>query len=184
MTDEDIISEILEREGGWVDRDDDHGGPTMRGITLATYRSAFGAGATAAELRGLTEQGARAIYRKLYVHDPGYEAIGDDVLRALVVDTGVHSGQKNATKMLQRALGIVADGAFGPRTRAAVEAADPDALFDRLLAERMEFLGRLVTKDLRDEDRDGIPDNAENAWGWSRRLGGILRARAAQRRAA
>ena len=39
----------------------------------------------------------------------------------------------------------------------------------------MEFLGRLISKDLTDADRDGIPDNAEFAAGWFNRLGELMR---------
>lgn len=182
MTEDDILDDVLRREAGWVDRADDHGGPTNRGITLSTYRWRFGAGATIEDLRGLTEEGARAIYRALYIHGPGFDQLQDPVLRALVVDSGVHSGQGNATRFLQRALEVKDDGQLGPKSLAAIAGWDRDELFDRVLAERMEFLGRLISHDLRDNDHDGIPDNAENASGWQNRLGGILRSRAGQRR--
>ena len=33
---------VLEREGGYCNRKADKGGPTNKGVTLATYRSVFG----------------------------------------------------------------------------------------------------------------------------------------------
>ena len=87
----------------------------------------------------------------------------------------VHSGPKNAVRFLQRALRAPADGVFGQQTLAALWNQDRRRLFWLVLAECMEFLGRLISKDLTDADRDGIPDNAEFAAGWFNRLGELMR---------
>jgi lysozyme family protein len=175
MNDEQIFDDILEREGGWVDRPDDAGGPTNRGVTLKTLRSIRGAQVSIADLRALTERDAREIYREHYLQRPGFGNVQDGPLRALLVDSAVHSGPSNAVRFLQRALRIEDDGVLGPKTVAALWDQNARHLFWLVMAERMEFLARLVSKDLTDRDRDGIPDAAENALGWFRRLGGLIR---------
>lgn len=175
MTDEDILTDVLRREGGYVDRPEDRGGPTNHGITLATLSGWRGRPATAADVAALTEDEAREIYRHRYIGEPGFGAIPDARLRALLVDSGVHSGPKNAIRFLQRSLGVKDDGVLGPQTRQAIWTVQPSRLWLLVFAERMEFLGRLISKDLTDADQDGIPDNCEFAAGWLNRLGELLR---------
>ena len=146
-----ILDEVLRREGGYVNHPADRGGPTKYGITgktLGDWRR-LGRAATAKEVTALTAEEARAIYRRRYVTDPGFEAIAHEPLLALLVDAGVHSGPKRAVEWLQTALGLTADGILGPRTRAALGQADSDVLYRRVLATRLRFLGRLITNDRR-----------------------------------
>jgi lysozyme family protein len=149
MTDDGIIDDLIRREGGFVDRPADRGGPTKFGITAETLGEARGLGrsATAEEVKALTESEARAIYRRLYIDKPGFTAIVDAPLRALLVDCAVHSGPARAVEWLQRALGVVADGRIGPITIGALASSDRDLIRRRILAERLRFLGRLITKD-------------------------------------
>lgn len=143
----DIISEIIRREGGYVNHPADKGGPTKYGITQATLSGWRGRAATAAEVEALTEMEARTIYTDLFVVKPRFGEIGDPRIRELVVDCGVNHGPGNAAKMLQRAAGVPDDGAVGPKTLAAVNAADAWALYLRLLAERIRFYGRIIKRD-------------------------------------
>lgn len=175
MTDDDIIRDILAREGGYVDRPEDRGGPTKYGITLATLSGWRKRQVTAADVQALTEAEAWDIYRHRYIGEPGFATLGDVRLRALLVDSGVHSGPKNAVRFLQRALGVPADGVLGPVTRAAIWQVEPRKLWLTVFAERLQFIGRLISNDLTDADRDGIPDNAEFAAGWLNRLGSLLK---------
>jgi lysozyme family protein len=67
MTDDAIISEVLAREGGYVDHPADRGGPTNFGITLATLADFVGHPVTASDVRLLDETTARTIYRSRYI---------------------------------------------------------------------------------------------------------------------
>ena len=158
-----ILDEVLRREGGYVNHPADRGGPTNFGITAATLGDwrRLGHAATAHEVAALTTDEARAIYRQRYVADPGFEAVTHQPLLALLVDAAVHSGPKRAVEWLQTALGVTADGILGPRTRAALMSADPVVLYRRVLATRLRFLGRMITKDRR---------QAAFAAGWMARL--------------
>lgn len=175
MTDQEIIEQILAREGGYVNRADDRGGPTNRGITLATFASWRCRPVSLDELKALTVAEAREIYRHRYIGAPGLGRVLDDQLRALLVDCAVLHGPKNAVRFLQRAVGAQDDGVFGEQTSRAMQRMIPHAMTIGVFAQRLEFLGRLISHDLSDADRDGIPDATENASGWLNRFAGILR---------
>jgi lysozyme family protein len=175
LTDEAIIDGILEDEGGdtFTNRADDAGGPTKFGITAATLGDSRGLGrpATAEEVQALQEPEAREIYRRRYIEGPGFGRVTSAALRGVLADCATLHGPSNAVRMLQRALGgLKVDAQLGPITLAAVNAAPGISLARRVQYDRIRFIGRLVTKDLDDMDKDGIPDNAEHAWGWLRRV--------------
>lgn len=137
MTDAAIISDLIAREGGYVDNPDDRGGPTNMGITLATLASWRGRICTAAEVQSLTVDEAAQIYEKRYIQDPGFGQIVNDKLRVLLIDTGVNSGPDQAVKMLQRGLGLTQDGILGPLTLSVLQKC-PDVL-QRMATERLMY---------------------------------------------
>jgi len=147
MTTEAIIDGIIEREGGFVHHLADRGGPTNMGITLGTLSSYRGHPVTAADVAALTEVEARAVYRRRYINEPGFLQIGDDALRAVLVDDAVLSGPATAITTLQKALLVPADGKLGPVTLAAVNAAGPEALIVSLSKARCLRFARLVQHD-------------------------------------
>lgn len=167
---EQILDDILRREGGYVHHPVDRGGPTKFGITgqtLGAWRK-LGRAATAPEVATLSEAEARAIYRHDYVTAPGFEAIRHRALLELVVDAGVHSGPRRAVQWLQSALGVAADGVIGTKTRAVLAATDADVLYGKVLGARLRHLGRLITED---------PKQAVFAAGWMNRLAEFVEGR-------
>lgn len=174
---EETIDAIIRREGGYVDRAEDRGGPTNRGITAATLGAWRGLGrrATAAEVEHSKESEARAIYRSRYIEQPKFLAIENDALFDAVVDVGVNCGPWRAVQFLQRSLGLEEDGRLGPITRGAIAAADVGQLYRDFVAERVRYYGRLISGDRTDADRDGIPDAAEFASGWLNRTAEFVR---------
>ena len=82
-----IIDAILKAEGGgkFTDNPQDGGGRTQFGIAEESNPGAW------ADNR-VTEDEARAIYRKKYVDGPGFDKISDPHLQHLLVDWGVNSG--------------------------------------------------------------------------------------------
>ncbi|MCL6699188.1 N-acetylmuramidase [Sphingomonas sp. NSE70-1] len=131
MTIEELIDELIEREGGYVNHPADKGGPTRFGITEAVAR-AHGYGCAIAEL---PREEAEAIYRRLYWLRPRFDEVADraPAVAAELFDTGANMGPAVAATFLQRALtalnrngkdyaDLVPDGRVGPATLAALDA--------------------------------------------------------------
>lgn len=162
MTDKDIIDGILQHEGSaYTNVPGDRGGPTRYGITLKTLAAWRKVPVLPTDVQLLTEEQARAIYADLYIKRPRYDLIKDDLLRALVVDCGVNSGVRAATRWLQQALGVVTDGSIGPTTLATLDAIPPAAVYLRLCAIRVRFYGTIISHD---------PSQAAFAAGWANRV--------------
>lgn len=136
------VALVLALEGGYSEHPADPGGPTRFGITLKTLARARGAEVTASDVRTLGSGEAAEIYRRLY-----WDAVNGDLLPAgldlAVFDCAVHSGPRRAVQMLQRQLGVAADGICGPLTREAALRCDARAVLNTLEAARLDFLGRL-----------------------------------------
>jgi lysozyme family protein len=165
MTVDDVIDDIIRREGGFVDNPSDRGGPTKFGITQATLAEWRGSPVTANDVEALTIDEARSIYRSIYIDKPGLAALPEP-LRGLVVDTAVQSGVKTAVRLLQTALGSLSvDGILGPVTMAAIQDANNELLYHKMLAERIRYLGEVITV---------RPANATFAKGWMARVAEFL----------
>lgn len=128
---DELIDELIEREGGYVNHPADRGGPTCFGITEAVAR-AHGYGGEMAEL---PRDEAAAIYRRLYWLRPRFDHVGERVPRVAteLFDTGANMGPAVAATFLQRALtalnrggkdypDLTPDGRVGPMTLAALDA--------------------------------------------------------------
>ena len=60
------LKHVLVHEGGWADHPRDPGGATMKGVTLATYRSHFGEGKSKNDLWNITDEELGQVYRSGY----------------------------------------------------------------------------------------------------------------------
>lgn len=136
MSIESIIDEILIVEGDEYTNDPhDSGGPTKYGITQRTLSKYLGRPASAMEVKALTADVARKIYRRMYVDDPGFGLVAgkSELVAEELVDTGVNCGQGRAAEWFQRCLNVLnnrakhyadigVDGDIGPATLAAFDA--------------------------------------------------------------
>lgn len=167
MTNDEIISAILEREGGstYTDHPADKGGPTKFGVTQAALAAYRGRPVTPNEVRDMTEAEARAIYSKKYLEGPGFLNLHSVDLRACLVDYAVHSGPSAAIKALQRVLKLTEDGDLGPLTLREANSKDGRRLSILLCCDRVKFLGRLITKN---------SSQAVFAAGWLRRVAELI----------
>jgi lysozyme family protein len=172
----DIIEAILQREGStFTDRPDDRGGPTCCGITLETY-TAFRAPqpTTIEDLKALAQDlaTARRVYEHVYIDVPGFGQIAHPALEALMVDAGVQHGTEEASKMIQRAVGAVADGHLGPVSLAAINSHEVRALYVLVCGARIRLYGSLVAHDaqLAKAKLAGYALQADNALGWANRI--------------
>lgn len=152
------FQKLLGVEGDYADLKGDPGGKTRFGITEAVARAKGYDG----DMRALPLELAQAIYRADYwerVRAPELP-IG---LRYVMFDAAVNSGSGQAIRWLQQALGVPADGVFGPRTMDAVNNQGADGLRMKLLAQRLRFM-------------TGLPQWAEFSRGWTRRICDLLEA--------
>lgn len=141
---DEALRRLLVHEGGYSNHPSDPGGPTNYGITIHDYRRYVKPGATAADIKAMRVTEAKAIYRAKY-----WDAQRCDDLPAgvdyAVFDYGVNSGIGRSKKVLQRVIGVNADGVLGPKTMAAVAAHDPKQTIVAICDERLRFLKRLRT---------------------------------------
>lgn len=130
---------LIGHEGGYANHPDDPGGETMWGVTK---RVALESGYTG-PMRDLPRDTAKMIYRKRY-----WDAVQADQLPASVrfdvFDAAVNSGVSQATKWLQRTVGVTADGVIGAQTVAAARGAGP-MIAAHYLGVRLQFMTDLGT---------------------------------------
>lgn len=136
------IEEIIKHEGGLVDDKRDRGGMTYKGIARKFWASWEGWKIVdhALAMNGNSIKKANAELKKdswlhaqvvrFYKKHYWDRVRGDDLGNELgfqVTDCAVNCGIKRAAKMLQKALGVTADGAIGPQTLNALDLV-PDML--------------------------------------------------------
>jgi lysozyme family protein len=139
-----LIDNLIEREGGFSNHPADVGGPTCFGITEAVAR-AHGYGGP---MRCLPRSEAARIYKRVYWLRPRFDEVAKRNRRvaAELFDTGANMGPAVAATFLQRALtalnrngadypDLVPDGRIGVQTLAAL---------DSFLAKRGEASGEAV----------------------------------------
>lgn len=140
---------VWPEEGGFSNDPQDHGGPTNLGVTLPDLERA-GLPPTIEELKSLTkDSAANQIYRPFYWNAMHCDELPPGV-DLEVFDLGINAGIHEAAKLLQRAVGAVADGVIGPKTIAAVHAMAPLAIIQAFNTERVTFY-----KSLKQFDRFG-----------------------------
>lgn len=135
----------LQWEGGWSNHKADPGGATMRGVTQRVYNAYRTAhNKPIHSVYYITDAEVGDIYRRQYwdVVRGDQLPIGIDLA---VFDHAVNSGPVAAIKMLQRSVGVTADGNFGLVTLNAVQRAKPRELVLTLTKSRQGFLERLKT---------------------------------------
>lgn len=134
-------------KGFW---NDPAGGPTMYGVTERVARAWGYQG----DMRQLPLASARAIAKSEYWDrfqcDQFAPAVGYQVF-----DTAYNGG--HPVQWLQQAVGVTVDGKIGPKTVAAVRAADPSRVILYFNAMRIRYMTSL----------DGWSSNGK---GWARRI--------------
>ena len=150
---DEIIEQVLEHEGGYVDDPTDSGGETKYGISKRAYPNE--------DIKGLTVERAKELYKRDYWDRFKVDNLPDRI-RHIYFDMCVNMGGGRATKILQEACNsknsykIDVDGGIGKDTiKASANLED-----FRLRAYRVMFYAELVMK----------KPNQEKFWvGWFRR---------------
>jgi lysozyme family protein len=132
---------LKKHEGGWSNRRQDRGGPTMEGLTLAVAQR-YGI-MTEEALRNISDADLMRIYRDGYWK---FDGVNDQRVATKMFDLCVNFGDGTEIKMIQVIVGVSADGVYGPATEAAINAMDPDQLIqdisDAAVARYEEIEGR------------------------------------------
>lgn len=143
---DEAFTRLLGHESGYVDNPNDPGGETNWGISKRAYPHVG--------IKNLTKERAKEIYMKDF-WQPLAEA--HPAVRYQAFDFAVNSGIQTATRKLQQAVGVADDGHWGPRSAAALLAADLNDTLMKYAALRLLFM-----TDLNNWERAGK--------GWARRI--------------
>jgi lysozyme family protein len=142
------LTVILRHEGGWSNNSQDPGGMTNLGVTKATWEAWVRRPASESEMRNLTVEKVKPLYKQRY-----WDAVkGDELPPAVamcVFDFGVNAGPARAIRYLQAVVGATQDGIIGPATLEAVNkyvsAHGADALVRAYQDKRRDYYRSLST---------------------------------------
>ena len=140
---------ILKHEGGYVNHPADKGGPTNKGITLATWKQ-YAKEDVGVEnpnlenLKQITDEQATIIYRKRYWEPKRFCEIKDERVSLMFYDWTITSG--GAVREVQKLLknefnqNIESDGGMGPLTVNAInDVEDQDKLLNKIAEIRKQY---------------------------------------------
>ena len=140
---DDCLAFALSWEGKWSNDPRDPGGATYCGVVQNTYDDFRDRKCQPRQsVRLMADYELQAIYR----HNYWTACRCDELLPPVdlaVFDAAVNVGPGRSVRWLQRAVGAVEDGQFGPKTLAAVRAVDPDVLAQALLEIRRQYYERI-----------------------------------------
>jgi lysozyme family protein len=147
-----IIEQVLEHEGGYVNDPTDLGGETKYGITKRFYPDL--------DIKNLTIQQAKDIYKKDYWDKNRVESLPHELWH-IFFDMCVNMGRRTAVKILQRAAkskgkGLEVDGGMGPATLDAMNGVGDE----RVRAYRVKYYVDLINEK---------PEQEKFYFGWFRR---------------
>ena len=151
---DEIIEGVLKHEGGYVNDPTDLGGETNFGITKRFYPDV--------DIKNLTEEGAKEIYKKDYWDKNKVDDLPDD-LKHIYFDMCVNQGRGTAVRVLQRAINgkggdLKVDGGFGPGTKGALAKYKPS--LERVRCYRLKHYYDLVNRK---------PEQERFLFGWFKR---------------
>lgn len=151
---------VMGQEGGYVDNRSDPGGATNLGVTIPALTMFRGHPVSVADIKALTPDDVRPLYRELY-----WNRVLGDLLPAGVdlftLDSAVNMGPGAAARLVQRGLGLTQDGLIGPRTIGALNSRPIPAFLDKLAGLRLAYYQALA----------GWPTFGK---GWGRRVAAVL----------
>ena len=157
---EECLARVLKHEGGYVHDSLDSGGRTNLGVTQRVWEEFVGHPVSEADMRALTHEKVSKLYKQKY-WNAAYCEVLPRGLDYVVFDFAVNAGTGRAVKTLQQAIGVVADGIIGPRTRAAINGANAKDLVAKYSDARTDFYQGIVARK---------PDQARFIRGWLNRV--------------
>ena len=160
------LDTILASEGGFQQDKDDSGNyvngvliGTNKGITpsaLAKHRGVKASTITVEDIKNLTEEEAREIFKDEYFYKPKINKLPLE-LQPSVLDMQINSGP-NAIKILQKLVGTKQDGIIGPITLKALK--DNPVTVNQYADARIEYYKKVIKKS---------PEKKKFLSGWTNR---------------
>jgi len=152
VTFDEIIGTVLHHEGGYVNDPTDPGGETNYGVSKRAYPDV--------DIKNLTEDGAKDIYRRDYWDKNHCGDLPED-LRHVYFDMCINMGAGRAVKIMQKTANakganLKIDGGMGPKTIGAIQNVE----LNRVRAYRVKYYATLVERK---------PDLEKFYYGWFKR---------------
>lgn len=150
-----LIADVLEKEGGYVDHPADRGGPTKFGITQATLSKFLERVATVEDVKNLELGTAHDIYELRYYRAPRIDKL-PEAIQPFVFDSAVNHGPRRAIRFVQKVCNdagfgpLIADGLMGPKTKAVANScyeSMQEWMLVALVQERQMFYSNIVAHD-------------------------------------
>lgn len=138
------LKKVLGWEGGFANDPDDSGGPTMKGVTIATYKEYCKRKGrptpTVNDLKKITNDEILDLANLLYWSKIQGDKIHNQSIAELCFDCIWGSGT-GYIKVIQKVLGVSADGIFGPQSLNALNDWNPQSqIFNMLWNRRKNYL--------------------------------------------
>ena len=130
----DAFNHVVKSEGGYNNRSDDPGGETNFGISKRAYPNE--------NIKGMTAARAKEIYMTDYWMRCRCPDLPEGI-RLAVFDCAVNQGVGQASRLLQRSLGLKEDGMLGLATITAAQKKPARELLVDFLGERLEHYANL-----------------------------------------
>lgn len=123
----DIVTFLLQYEGGFFNFPDDPGGATNFGISMAILSAFEGRPVSAEEIRNLTSEDAINFYEEFYIERNNLDSVTDVRLRGMLTNFSVWIGPRRAIELMQDSLNrlgvsVATDGVMSRATVAGINA--------------------------------------------------------------
>lgn len=168
---ESAFQKILDVEGReYTNIKDDDGGPTKFGITMSTLSDFRHKLCMPDDVKNLTEDEARDVYRVLFWDRLQLDRAPSQMLAYVLFNQAVNFGAVKVAKKVQtilRDLGahVVIDGVFGPMSVNALISADPKKFLAEFMKKTYVSYAKSVVAD---------PDDLKFLVGWMNRANSLL----------
>lgn len=140
------IEYILENEGAYVNEPNDPGGATNFGITMAMLAIARKTAVTEDDIKNLTVEDAKQIYKTYFWDKLNLEAIPLSIGTA-IFDTAVNQGEGHASLLVQMALCQKnQDGVLGSKTLDQLKFVDSFEFLYAFIGHIQDFYCNIVVK--------------------------------------
>lgn len=110
----------IKHEGGFVDHELDRGGATKYGITINTLSKWRQKEVTIDDVRDLSLEEAKNIYRAWYFNPLKLDQCYNAVTSTIIFDQAINRGTHTVAKEIQFLLGVKQDGIIGPKSLQAL----------------------------------------------------------------